>query len=427
MVNNLRIGLGMPFARPVPGDRRWLRTGLFVAAALVLGATLWLVRWSAGPSTATPDTFWYARDAFRFAGVSEPRAELDAARITCSAMAQATPRPTSHYRRGSTCVDYRSSLPQRAPQRFEDIFTSRPGYALLTAPFVWTFGPRGFALGTAFLGVACGAAAVGLALAAGLRPAQALLAELVFYLLPSGLWTTRMLAEAPMILCVLLALTGAVLLLREVSRVRAGALLAAGLACCCVVKPANGVALSAALLAGAVPLFFFARSRPACLAVAGIAGLVLAGNGLVSSLLHLPGTAETLQDTFTRHYRHPDVPDVWPRLRDLAGELWNDRILPQMHDDPLIPAGYLLGAAGLFTRLRGDVAWPLLLAGLTGAVVVTMHPLGSETDRLATVTWVPVALGLAALTAPSRFRRPSGAEPPVPAPAPAPAREGAAP
>lgn len=69
-----------------------------------------------------------------------------------------------------------------------------------------------------------------------------------------------------------------------------------------------------------------------------------------------------------------------------------------MLEAPLIPAAFLFAAVGLFTRLRWDAAWPLALAGLTGALVASMHPLVYELDRLSVVTWIPVAFGLAALT-----------------------------
>jgi hypothetical protein len=367
---------------------------VLAVVAVFLGSGLWLLRWSGDQSTATPDTFWYARDALRYAGYSQSSADTAAAKITCGAMNRADPP----YRKGyNACVRYRIGLPDRAPIRFQRIFTSRPGYALLTTPFVWVLGGAGFLVGTAVLGVACGVAIAVLGLVAGLRPGQALLAEAAFYLLPSGLWASRMLAEAPMMLFLSMALIGTVLLLRGYAPIAAVFLLAVSLTCLFVVKPANGVALAAALTAGAVMLSTFIRARSACLVIAAVAAVALAGYLLVSTALHLPGTHETLQDTFTRHFRRPDVADPWHLLADHTVLLWQDRIAPQMLNDPLIPAAYLLGAAGLFGRLRRNAAWPLFLAGLTGAVVVSMHPLASETPRLAVVTWIPVALGLAAL------------------------------
>jgi hypothetical protein len=376
-------------------DRPWSRLCALAAIAIFLGAGLWLLRWSGGDSTATPDTFWYARDALKYAGYSQSRADAAAARITCGAMSRAHPHPRDF----DSCLAYRTTLPASAPVRFQRIFTSRPGYALLTTPFVKMFGGAGFVVGTAALGVACGAAIVGLALATGLRPVQALLAEIAFYLLPTGLWTSRMLAEPPMMLCLLTVMIGTVLLLRGRYRIAATGLLATGLAVLCVTKPANGMALAAALAAGSVVLLPFTRSRSACLIVAGVAAIVLTGNLWVSATLHLPGFNETLQDTFTQHFRHPDVPGPWHRLADRTGWLWREPIRWRMLDDPLIPVAYLLGAYGLVQKIRPAAAWMVCLAGLTGAVVVSMHPLVSEMSRLTVVTWIPVALGLAALVA----------------------------
>src|SRR5918992_60727 len=274
--------------RTVVCRRRWRRLAAIVLVAVFLGGGLWLLRWSGGESRATPDTFWYARDAFPRAGSPARDADAIAARLPCR-----------NYQRSELsyagCLRYRTDLPRSAPVRFQRICASRPGYALSTVPFVWVFGRIGFVIGSAALGVACGVAIVVLALAAGMRLTQALLAETLFYLLPTGLWASRLLAEAPMMLCLIVSLIGAVLLLRghgrlsergrpserdwlgrlrERARLRrlgglgrvdrlggpggrvrelvAVSLLAAGLIWLCVVKPANGVALAAVMAGMAV-------------------------------------------------------------------------------------------------------------------------------------------------------------------------------
>lgn len=161
-------------------------------------------------------------------------ADRTAAEITCGAMKRDPARWRLTY---AECLGYRTRLPAKAPVRFQRIFTSRPGYPLLAVPFVRVMGTTGFAAATAALGVACGIAVVLLALAIGLRPVQALMAETLFYLLPTGLWGSRLLAEAPMMLCLLVALIGTVLLLRGRNVKTAVGLLACGLALLCAVKP----------------------------------------------------------------------------------------------------------------------------------------------------------------------------------------------
>ena len=411
--------------RTVVCRRRWRRLAAIVLVAVFLGGGLWLLRWSGGESRATPDTFWYARDAFRRAGYPARDADAIAARLTCR-----------NYQRSELsyagCLRYRTDLPRSAPVRFQRIFASRPGYALSTVPFVWVFGRIGFVIGSAALGVACGVAIVVLALAAGMRLTQALLAETLFYLLPTGLWASRLLAEAPMMLCLLVSLIGAVLLLRgrggpgrpsdrggrsdrggliglgRLGGRRIGApvpviLLAAGLICLCAVKPANGVALAAAMVAmaiAALPLARAPRPRRAYVVVAAVAAAVLAGNLLVSAALRLPGVHETLQDAFTHHFRRPDVSDSWQRLAGRNYGLLTEKIGPQLLDHPFIAAVYVFAAVGLFRWLRPAVAGLFALAGLTGALVIAMHPIDSEIARLTVVTWIPVALGLAALVGP---------------------------
>ena len=400
--------------RSILRSRRWSRLGAIALVAAFLGTSLWLLRWSGGNSRATPDTFWYARDSFRYAGYSARSADAMAARLTCQSYKRARPNFDN-----AGCLRYRNRLPRSAPIRFQRIFTSRPGYALSTVPFVWVFGRAGFAIGSAALGVACGVAIVMLALAAGLRLTQALLAETLFYLLPTGLWASRMLAEAPMLLCLIASLIGAVLLLsgrvrvpaRGRVRVRArtipaASLLAAGLTCLCAVKPANGVALAAVLAVMAVACLPFARgARRTYLLIAAVSIGVLAGNLLVSAALRLPSVDETLQDAFTHHFRRPDVGDPWNRLGDRDHGLLDGKITPQLLNHPFIAAMYVFAAIGLFRWLRPGAAGLVSLAGLTGVMVISMHPVTTETARLTVVTWIPVALGLAALIGPRLPRR----------------------
>jgi hypothetical protein len=454
-------------ARSVLCGRRRPQWAAIIIVAAVLGTGLWFLRWSGGNSRATPDTFWYARDSFHYAGYPARDADAMAAQLTCQNYQRA--RPALSY---ASCLRYRHRLPRVAPIRFQHIFTARPGYALATVPFVWVFGGAGFAIGSAVLGVACGVAMVLLALAAGLRLTHAFVAETLFYLLPTGLWASRMLAEAPMMLCLIGALTGAVLLLggrvrgaagpartrvaRPVVPARTGTaptgtaptvgaptvgaptvgaptvgaptvgaptvgtptgtprsvtsrtvsprtlaatgLLAAGLSCLCAVKPANGVALTAVLTVMAVAGLSFARgARRSYLVIAAVSAAVLAGNLLVSAALRLPGITETLQDACTHHFHRPDVGDPWQRLGDRDLALLTGKVTPQLLNHPFIGAMYVFAAAGLFRWLRPGAAWLVSLVGLTGVMVISMHPVTSETARLTVVTWIPVALGLAAL------------------------------
>ncbi|HEU5155728.1 MAG TPA: hypothetical protein VFU43_01945 [Streptosporangiaceae bacterium] len=401
---------GTPPVRSVSGRRRWPRLTAIVVVAALLGTGMWLLRWSGGNSRTTPDTFWYARDSFRYAGYAAPSADAMAAQVTCQGYQRV--RPNYNY---AGCLRYRNRLPQSAPIRFQRIFTSRPGYALLATPFVWVFGGAGFVIGSAAMAVACGVALVVLALAAGMRLIQALLAEALFYLLPTGLWASRLLAEAPMMLCLITSVIGAVLLLTRRRRpaVAAG-LLAAGLAALCAVKPANGVALAAALTVVAVVRLPFARARGRYGLVAAVAAAVLIGNFLVSAALRLPGLYETLQDANTRHFHQPDVGDPWARLGEMHHHLLTGHIGPHLLNHPIIAATYLVGAVGLFLRLRPDAAWPPFVAGLTGVMVIAMHPVTTETARLTVATWIPVALGLAALVG---TRSPRGADQPRALPA----------
>lgn len=375
-------------------DRRSVRVGVWILIAVLIGGGMWLLRWSGDSSTTSPDTFWYARDALRYSGYPLIAADAGAAEITCGPMARAGVGGMTYGR----CMDYRLRLPDESAVRFQRIFTSRPGYALLTTPFVRTMGESGFVVGTALLGIACGVAIALLGLVAGLRPVQALLAEAAFYLLPTGLWASRLLAEAPMMLFLCTALIGAILVISGRRRVAGALTVAISLAVLCAVKPANGMALAAALAAGGLVLLPFTRSRRACLLLSGVSAAVLAGDLGVSAILQLPGLNETLQDTFTVHFRHPDVPAPLTDLHRMIARLGYEHIAPGLLNDPLIPAAILFAVLGLFARVRANAAWLILLTGLSGVVVALAHPMFSQLDRLSVVLWIPVAIGFAALT-----------------------------
>jgi hypothetical protein len=118
---------------------------------------------------------------------------------------------------------------------------------------------------------------------------------------------------------------------------------------------------------------------------------------MLMSALALPSATTTLQDTFTKHFTRPDVPDPWQRLANLDARYWAHWIGAQASLPTfLVPT---VVAAWALYRYRPDLGWFALATALTGTLQVAAHPLAQEADRLGVLMWVPAILGLPLLVA----------------------------
>ncbi|MFJ4004454.1 hypothetical protein ACIPWL_13530 [Streptomyces sp. NPDC090023] len=364
-----------------------------------------------------PDSYRYARSAEQFAGQSRDqahRAALDAFCRTRADAARATadlapldgaPLPTGTMS-AADCVARWANAPDitTADPRYQAIFSSRPGYPLLAAPFVGAFG---VADGMRTLGLltaaGCSLLVVGLLRSAGLAPPAALCGQVVFLATPLARWSLQALSEGLVTLCVLGAVWAAVLLTGR--RPWAGApLLVVALAVCAVTRYSTALVLAGLLAAAAVACW--AGSRPlrhrGTALLAGLAALGAVVTGAAMSALALPSSATTLQDTFTRHFAAPDVADPWGRLIDLDVRYWAHWIGEQatmpVYVVPTLIAGWALARHG-----RG-LGWFAAATALVGVVQVAAHPLVQEADRLGVLMWVPTVLGLPLLLERARHR-----------------------
>jgi hypothetical protein len=366
------------------------------------------------------DSFWYMRQADIFAGTAPDKASADAAAQMCRDLnrsEQAQGRP-------ATCKNY---VYKDIADRYRAIFDSRPGFPLVATPLVKLFGAwRGMVLTTMLLAVAAGLLAyVAVWLALGSRRAG-IAATVLFYLLPTGYWVTRMLAEGAMIVGYLGVLIGATLLWR--GRRVGLPIVAVAMIWTIVMKPASGVALAAVLVAAcAATLLLRIRRRgtsaPAAgprwqgvLAAGGVGLVGLAAWFVVSKTLNLPSLNETIQDYATHHFKFP--PDVAHPLPWLLGKnlaFWPKWVGEQLVS-PLPVIAFVIAAIVLILRARHTA--PLWIAvGLSGVLIMVVHPVSSEYDRLMIPMWLPVAAAfgyLIAVVLPERWTavdRADGADP----------------
>jgi hypothetical protein len=291
------------------------------------------------------------------------------------------------------------------------IFDSRPGFPLVAAPFVMVFGAwRGAAVATALTAVLGGVLAYSAVRLASGRPLAGVFAAALLFVLPSGFWLTRLLADGMVMTGYLGVLLGITLM--WVNRPWSGlSFLAAALLWTFGAKPANGTVLAAALAGIGVVGLLIPRFRRQSAAVAGLGVLGLAFWTIAAIALGLPGLNETLQDLATAHYARPDVPDPVSFMvrQDAAVAM---RLASDAVHSPWPLALVVLGSVVLIVHWRMlGLVW--VAAGLSGLVVVLVHPMISQVDRLVTPLWVPVAggLGLASALAVDRGRSRRGSQP----------------
>src|SRR5581483_3839915 len=294
---------------------------------------------------------------------------------------------------------YRNGLTPSSP-RYIAIFTSRPGYPLLAAPFAAAFGLR-FGLWAVAMLCTLGASFLVLLLlrAAGCGVGAALCGQALYLAAPTGYWGSRMLTDGPSLATTLL---GAWWLMQR--RLRAGtAVLVAGLATGFVVRYSSEQLVGLALALGALICLKWvpsARHRGAVL-LAAVSGGGFVLSELLSTLLDWPGISESLQDTFTRHFIRPGVSDPIGRLVWLNLHFWG--YFPVSEPTALLAGGGLIAVAVLL--VRRDPAYGVLVVAVaaTGIATVAAHPLASQADRLMVAVWLLLALGLPRLL-PSRAK-----------------------
>ncbi|MEH1013202.1 hypothetical protein V6U90_08820 [Micromonospora sp. CPCC 206060] len=402
-------------SRPARRPRVELAWLLLVA---VLSGGLFLARYDDPRRiAASGDAYWYLRQAQIFAGTDPAAASTRASELVCRDIDRAA-------RRKGSPRYCRDGYPQRGVSpRYIAIFDSRPGYPLFAAPFVKLLGAwRGMMLATMLLGVLVGILAYLAVLLAFGRRSAGVGAAVLIYLLPSGFWITRMLAEGAMLVGCLGVILGVTLLWR--GHWRAGPVLTVtALTWLFLAKSANGVALALVLVVvAATALVIRPRNRRVALVTGGVGLLALAGWYAISHLFALPSLNETIQDFATKHFTRPDTADPIGFLVQRNLTFW------PAYGRNLISSPLPLVAVGLSALVFVARARPVVVlwtaAGLSGLALVVAHPVATEYDRLMLPMWLPVAAALGyavavALSAPwtpwGAVLRRSPRESPVPA------------
>jgi hypothetical protein len=359
------------------------------------------------------DTYQYARQTLRVLGDSPAQAVRGAVVMFCQDSGQSAARSaTLDYGAGTTqsayssgydrCLKtYRNGLTPSSP-RYIAIFTSRPGYPVLTAPFAAAFGLRFGLWITAMLCTLLASCLVIVLLrAVGCTVPVALGGQALYLAAPTGYWGSRMLTDGPSLATTLLVLLGAWYLVQQ--RYRLGSsVLVTGFVTGFLIRYSSEqlVALFIALAALICLKWVRTARNRGMVLLAAISGGAFALSETASTALGWPGLSESLQDTFTRHFIRPDVSNPAGRLVSLDLRFWG--YFPVSEPTALLVGAALIAVAIVLVR-RDPVYGVLVIAvALTGIAAVAAHPLVSQADRLMVPVWLLLVLGLPRLVPPRR-------------------------
>ena len=277
--------------------------------------------------------------------------------------------------------------------RYEAIFLSRPGTAVVFAPLVGMAGPL---CGMWLTVLTCTLAAsllVYLVLRTlGLGRPAAVLGQVLYLVLPTGEWSMYLLSEAPALVLTVVLLLGVTYVVKERPGLGTGLITAAFLAGM-FVKYSQFLLIAAGLAAMALVAAIVHRrfDRPV-LIVGGLALLWIPLLLAVSALMNWPGGAESIQDLLTGHYAEPDVADPVHQLLRLNVYFWSWWLVQQL-TAPLLLVSWA-AAAGILRWTRTPIWWAVTAIFLSALATQAGHPVASQGDRLYVGAWLLVVVAV---------------------------------
>lgn len=301
-----------------------------------------------------------------------------------------------------------SVLPPDDP-RYARIFSTRPGYPLVAAPFVALLGgPTGLRV-TSVLLTGLAGALVFATLRVVLPSARRLVAgtgQVLCYVTPLGAYGVRPLSEGAALRCLTAGLLGVALCCAK-RRPRlwgGGGLLAAAYLALGFVRYAEALPLALVTALGAAMCLALPRRRTGGAVVVGAVSLAaLAALAVAGRVLHLPSLTLSLDDLFSAHFTQPLASDPRARLWVLDLRMWW-QWAQSTALSPVLPVALVLGLLGL-RRAPGPVAAYAAGCAVTGVAAVVVHPLAYEAERLMLPIWLPVVVGLPLWLASVNFAR----------------------
>lgn len=378
--------------RPTRVRHGWVH----VAAALIFAAAAFAM----GPGVVWGDTVQYIRIAHELEGASPDEAWETAYLEFCK-------NPSIPYA-GTVENCLSTTMAGRGPvigyidrnPQYQEIFSPRIGYPLLSLPLMNLLGDRtGLWIVAVLSTAAAGLLLARLAHLGRLPLLPAAVAQVAFYLLPVSLpHGIALLAEAPTLLSSLVMAIGLAHLLNG-ARKRGVVLMAVGLGMVFFFKYSSTMLLCVSFLGLCISLFLFKdyRKRPQLRAAAVVSALFAGASVLINTLFGLPGLQHSLQDTFTDHFRFPPVDDPLQRLLALEGD-FAVSFLAALPANAGYLAVFVAAVVGLVLAKRRGLlplaGWAAVGLSIYGVLSVIAHPVYKQSDRLGSSLWVGVAVGI---------------------------------
>jgi hypothetical protein len=391
----------------------WWRWPLLAALAyLALQVVL-------GPAAVVyPDTARYGAMALEFRGVPKVEADAAGSAMLCadrgeqaarSAAEQTLPigTPTDPAAVEAQCVAaHGGHLEPTDNPRYTAIFDTRPGYPLAVAAVTPLLGVKGALWAVPVTATLLAGLLVWLLLRElGASPQAAAGGQLLLYVLPVGWWGSQMLTEGPILAGVTATVLGAVWLTHG-RRAAGTSTLIVGLAVVGTVKYSTALPLAAALAVVAVAgLWLHGNDRVGAVLTMAIGGTTTAVLLWLSHARGWPSITDTAQDLFAVHFTRPDVPDVPARLVAADESYWSHWLLISPTNVALL-AGLVV--CGWVLARRAPMAGLFVgAAAAAGVVLCAAHPDVFEGDRLYSLAWLVVAVGVPlCVSGPQRERSP---------------------
>lgn len=356
-----------------------------------------------------PDSYRNAEQAQIVLGQSPAQANAGAADAYCRSRAAMLPydgswvpndqTPAQIDATAGSCVAAHLAPGHTADPRYESIFTARPGYPMVAAPFIAVFGvAHGMRLLGFVVALTGGILAYTVLRLAGLRAIAAAAGQVIFLASPLGWWALQATGDGLVTVLILGAVAG-------IFAVRAGrfwpglgAIVASWMALAVVrystlVLVAGALAVACGIVAHTADRRHTARHR-LWIVTAVNAGAAVAAMAAIP-VLGLPGASVTLQDMLTRHFVDPPVSNPWWQLVVRNYHFW-----PSWLVTPSVSLALLLCSVTAMIALH---RWRRHLMGIAvglaaaGFAQVAAHPLMSEAPRLGLLMWMPIVFGGAIL------------------------------
>jgi len=383
----------------------WLSSKGFARLSVALVVIFLAAQLAAGPGQMHFDSYYYGRTAQRFLGATPEVAHSMSINMLCADIAVQAERsrrldPLRLAQGGPAQDVYQRCLKNLSPEvaaldpRYDAIFDSRPGYPLVASVFARVMDMRHSLWAASLLSTILSAGLVWLILRRLAAPPLApLLGSALFLTLPAGAWSLELLSEGAALTGTLAVVLGSVLLLQR--RIPGGLTVClTGYVFLFAVKNSQCLLLAGLETLGVVALGTLVKTQRhrglGWLAGVSAGAAAVAAGG--AAALGWPGAAESLQDTFTGHFKTPDVSDPWARLASLNATYWHGWVGDQAAHPLLVVS--LAASLWVLWRWQLPSFFVVVAAGATGVASAVSQPIATQADRLLAPVWLIVVLGL---------------------------------